>query len=504
MPFDASGNFTRNYNFVQDAANGIKILAARVDGEFDNIATGMNAVFFRDGRVPMQADLRMNINGITGLKDGALGSPAIKFNTDPNTGPYLPGLNQYGIMVNSIQRGVFTASGLDVFGNLTGTAIFENGTSLGAKYAAINSPALTGVPTAPTAAGGTNTTQLATTAFVQGVLASPAFTGVPTAPTAAAGTSTTQLATTAFVTANYVLNTGGTYTGAVTLGGGATAGSSVSPGAVFAINSASGQVRALQFQTAGVFAADIQLQPDNGTIKHNSATAHRFDVAGGQQVVINSSGLSAMNGALILGHTSNSVSYGFSQNKAVNPGQVAYHLYNGGGVAEWVAYQPPGATGHEYRIGTYAAGVITDKFKIATNGDVTIVGGATLGGTPAVGDNTTAVATTAFVRTARNPVGQTIASTATATPTFNDDFVEITAQAAALNFANPTGTAVNMWGIVIRVKDDGTARALTYGTQYRAVGTALPTTTVAGKTTVLGMIFNSALTKWDVVTVGQE
>jgi hypothetical protein len=326
---------------------------------------------------------------------------------------------------------VFTASGLDVFGNLTGTAIFENGTSLGAKYAAINSPALTGVPTAPTAAGGTNTTQLATTAFVQGVLASPAFTGVPTAPTAAAGT-------------------------------------------------------------------------DNGTIKHNSATAHRFDVAGGQQVVINSSGLSAMNGALILGHTSNSVSYGFSQNKAVNPGQVAYHLYNGGGVAEWVAYQPPGATGHEYRIGTYAAGVITDKFKIATNGDVTIVGGATLGGTPAVGDNTTAVATTAFVRTARNPVGQTIASTATATPTFNDDFVEITAQAAALNFANPTGTAVNMWGIVIRVKDDGTARALTYGTQYRAVGTALPTTTVAGKTTVLGMIFNSALTKWDVVTVGQE
>jgi hypothetical protein len=101
MPFDASGNFTRNYNFVQDAANGIKILAARVDGEFDNIATGMNAVFFRDGRVPMQADLRMNINGITGLKDGALGSPAIKFNTDPNTGPYLPGLNQY---VNSITR----------------------------------------------------------------------------------------------------------------------------------------------------------------------------------------------------------------------------------------------------------------------------------------------------------------------------------------------------------------------------------------------------------------
>ena len=37
--------------------------------------------------------------------------------------------------------------------------------------APINSPSLTGTPTAPTAASGTNTTQIATTAFVQGELA---------------------------------------------------------------------------------------------------------------------------------------------------------------------------------------------------------------------------------------------------------------------------------------------------------------------------------------------
>jgi hypothetical protein len=59
------------------------------------------------------------------------------------------------------------------------------------------SPAFTGVPTAPTAAAGTATTQLATTAFVTN---SPQFAGVPTAPTAATGTATAQLATTAFVT----------------------------------------------------------------------------------------------------------------------------------------------------------------------------------------------------------------------------------------------------------------------------------------------------------------
>lgn len=72
-----------------------------------------------------------------------------------------------------------------------------------------SSMALSGTPTAPTAAAGTNTTQIATTAFVKTAidnaiaskanLASPTFTGTPKAPTAAAGTNTTQIATTAFV-----------------------------------------------------------------------------------------------------------------------------------------------------------------------------------------------------------------------------------------------------------------------------------------------------------------
>lgn len=74
-----------------------------------------------------------------------------------------------------------------------------------ALKAPLASPALTGTPTAPTAAKATNTTQIATTAFVKTVVgdyatkASPTFTGTPKAPTAAAGTNTTQIATTAFV-----------------------------------------------------------------------------------------------------------------------------------------------------------------------------------------------------------------------------------------------------------------------------------------------------------------
>jgi branched-subunit amino acid aminotransferase/4-amino-4-deoxychorismate lyase len=65
-----------------------------------------------------------------------------------------------------------------------------------------NSPAFNGVPTAPTAAYGTNTTQLATTAFVQGEKVSTSLSGIPTVPTAANGTSTTQIASTEFVINN--------------------------------------------------------------------------------------------------------------------------------------------------------------------------------------------------------------------------------------------------------------------------------------------------------------
>jgi len=48
-------------------------------------------------------------------------------------------------------------------------------------------------------------------------LASPTFTGVPLAPTASAGTNTTQIATTAFVVSSYLPLAGGTVTGNITL-----------------------------------------------------------------------------------------------------------------------------------------------------------------------------------------------------------------------------------------------------------------------------------------------
>lgn len=84
------------------------------------------------------------------------------------------------------------------------------------------------------------------------------------------------------------------------------------------------------------------------------------------------------------------------------------------------------------------------------------------------------------------------------------DLFVVTAQAGALKLNNPGGTPVQGQKLMVRIKDDGTARALTYDTQFRAMGTALPSTTVLSKTLYLGFIYNSTDTKWDLVAAAQE
>lgn len=96
-----------------------------------------------------------------------------------------------------------------------------------ATKADLVSPTFTGTPAAPTASAGTNSTQLATTAYADTAitaertatttltnksLTSPTLTGTPVAPTAAVNTNTTQVATTAYVVAQ-IANDAPTKTG---------------------------------------------------------------------------------------------------------------------------------------------------------------------------------------------------------------------------------------------------------------------------------------------------
>ena len=94
---------------------------------------------------------------------------------------------------------------------------------------------------------------------------------------------------------------------------------------------------------------------------------------------------------------------------------------------------------------------------------------------------------------------QTVTSSATVTPTSTNDLVIITAQAVGLTLANPTGTFTEGQALMIRIKDNATARAITFDTNYRAIGVTLPTTTVISKTMYLGIIYNSTDGKWDVI-----
>lgn len=77
-------------------------------------------------------------------------------------------------------------------------------------------------------------------------------------------------------------------------------------------------------------------------------------------------------------------------------------------------------------------------------------------------------------------------------------------QATAAAFAVPSGTPVDGNALIIRIKDDGTARALTWNAIYRAfdaVNMPLPTTTVAGKWTYLGFQYNAGDAKWDLIAL---
>jgi len=94
-----------------------------------------------------------------------------------------------------------------------------------------------------------------------------------------------------------------------------------------------------------------------------------------------------------------------------------------------------------------------------------------------------------------------VASAAPPTPNIDTtDQYNLTAQAEAASFAVPSGTPSDGQKLIIRIKDDGTARGLSFNAIYRAsADVPLPTTTVIGKTMYLGFIYNDASTKWDFV-----
>lgn len=184
-------------------------------GYYTSISSGVYSLFNASTEV-----IRLSVSGIK-YPDGVTQSVAYP----GPSGFLLKADNLSGLASASTAR---TNLGLGTMATETASNYLTTATAA-STYAPLASPALTGNPTAPTPATADNDTSIATTAFVkaQGYLtsapvtsvagktgavtlvvgdvsgaaplASPSLTGTPTAPTAAAATNTTQIATTAFV-----------------------------------------------------------------------------------------------------------------------------------------------------------------------------------------------------------------------------------------------------------------------------------------------------------------
>lgn len=158
-------------------------------------------------------------------------------------------------------------------------------------------------------------------------------------------------------------------------------------------------------------------------------------------------------------------------------------------------------TGGSGTVTSISAGNGMDFTTISTTGSIVL-------GTPSLLTSTTTNSTTSTSHTHAIEIAHqtSISSSSTPSPTGNykENEYFLTNLAASAVFAAPSGVSSNGNTLLIRIKDNGTARTLSWNSIYRIVGTTLPTTTTVSKTLYVGCIYNSTDSKWDVVSVVKE
>lgn len=122
-------------------------------------------------------------------------------------------------------------------------------------------------------------------------------------------------------------------------------------------------------------------------------------------------------------------------------------------------------------------------------------------------DNTSDATKNAAVATLTNKriTPRIFSTTSSSTPTPASDSIDmyiLTALSTSATFGAPSGSPTQGQKLIIRIRDNGTARALSWNSIYRG-GTdiPLPTTTIASKTMYLGFIYNINDVKWDLVAL---
>lgn len=94
-------------------------------------------------------------------------------------------------------------------------------------------------------------------------------------------------------------------------------------------------------------------------------------------------------------------------------------------------------------------------------------------------------------------------------PTINtDNYDAVTFTAISTNITSLSsglsGTPTNFQKLIFRFKDDGTPRSITWGASFVSSQATLPTTTVAGKVTTVGVQWDSVKGKWVCLAVDRE
>jgi hypothetical protein len=237
-----NGNVQMNGNLIVEEdllvkknidINGIATAPTIVDNadNTNNIATTafVQAVISTLDAGPMATNIANNTTAITNEETRATAAEtALQTNIDTNSTAITSEETRATAAETALQTNIDTNATAITSEETRATAAETALQTDIALKANIDSPELTGIPTAPTAANTTDSTQIATTAFVQSLITSnnesqdvgallnsvnantsdialkanidsPVLTGIPEAPTAANTTDTDQIATTKFV-----------------------------------------------------------------------------------------------------------------------------------------------------------------------------------------------------------------------------------------------------------------------------------------------------------------
>lgn len=136
MAYNGAGTFSRLYSWATDKLNSVPITASRFDAEMDGMATGLSTAICRDGQSTTTAKIPFAV-GIS-LGDGSVGTPAVNFTADTNSGLYRIANDNIGVAVNGAKVLDISTTGLSVTGTLSASGAFSPTTSDGAALGSVS------------------------------------------------------------------------------------------------------------------------------------------------------------------------------------------------------------------------------------------------------------------------------------------------------------------------------------------------------------------------------